>query len=217
MLENIKIILVETTHPGNIGATARAMKNMGLQQLVLVAPRAEFPCQEVTARAAGADSILAQVQVVDNLSQAIADCHWVIGTSTQNRRLPLFSLDAEQGALLVYQNARHHTVAIVFGTERSGLTNEHLSHCQRQIIIPTNPDYNSLNLAQAVQVITYEVRKQALQQQWKPSISKRPHQRLAHHEELEQFYQHLQQTLIDIEFINPQVKKNIMPRLKTYL
>lgn len=161
-LNSIKIILVGTTHPGNIGASARAMKTMGLTQLYLVQPKL-FPNAEATARASGADDILANARVFDSFEKAIKDCHFVFGTSTRNRSIPwpLFSPEsaAKETARLVQEQS---SVAIVFGRESSGLANSELELCNAMIQIDSNPEFASLNIASAVQIIVYEVRKLVL-------------------------------------------------------
>ncbi|MCB1747041.1 MAG: RNA methyltransferase [Gammaproteobacteria bacterium] len=151
----MRIVLVATTHPGNIGAAARAMKAMGLSSLHLVRP-AHFPSAEATARAAGADDLLAAASVHDDLAAALAGCNLVIGTTARERHLDWPSTDPREAAALVATTTGE--VALVFGRERSGLSNEELDQCQRAVYIPTSPGYRSLNLAQAVQVLAYEVR-----------------------------------------------------------
>ena len=158
----VRIVLVETSHPGNIGASARAMKTMGLDELVLVAPR-EFPSAEATARASGADDVLASARVVDSLSEAIADCGFVAGASARRRRLSWPLVDPRRGAASLWQQAPDTSVAMVFGPEHSGLTNEDLGRCNQVVHIPANPAYSSLNVAMAVQVLCYELRMAALE------------------------------------------------------
>jgi tRNA (cytidine32/uridine32-2'-O)-methyltransferase len=157
----IRIVLVETSHPGNIGAAARAMKTMGLHDLVLVAPRS-FPDPEATARASGADDVLAAARVVPDLPGAIAECSLVVGASARLRggRWPV--TDPRQCAAEVIRRTPAERCAIVMGPEQSGLTNEDLARCQALVHIPTAPDYGSLNLAMAVQVVCYELRMAAL-------------------------------------------------------
>lgn len=157
----VRIVLVETSHPGNIGAAARAMKTMGLDELVLVAPR-DFPSADATARASGADDVLAQARVVDSLGAAIADCGFVAGASARLRKLSGPVVDPREGAAALRKHAGETTVAMVFGPEHSGLTNEDLGRCNQVVHIPANPAYSSLNVAMAVQVICYELRMAAL-------------------------------------------------------
>ncbi len=158
----VRIVLVETSHPGNIGAAARAMKTMGLDELVLVAPR-DFPSADATARASGADDVLARARVVDSLSNAIADCGFVAGASARLRKLSWPVVDPRAGAAALLRHAGETKVAMVFGPEHSGLTNEDLGRCNQVVHIPANPAYSSLNVAMAVQVLCYELRMAALE------------------------------------------------------
>lgn len=157
MLPNIRIVLVQTFHPGNIGASARAMKTMGLSQLTLVNPRC-FPDDEATRLAAGAEDVIANARVVDSLGEAVTDCVQVIGASARLRSLPLPHFDEPDAmAQAAIANADSGPVALVFGRERFGLTNDEIRHCTHQVSIPANPDYGVLNLSQAVQVLAYEL------------------------------------------------------------
>jgi TrmH family RNA methyltransferase len=156
MLDNIQIILIDTTHPGNIGAAARAMKNMGISQLRLVRPRL-FPCAEATARAVGADDILANAQIFDNYEDSLGDCHLVFGTSARQRNIAWPTLTP----IICVEKALKCAgkVALVFGREQSGLTNQELELCHFIVQIPTNPTFSSLNVAAAVQILTYELKR----------------------------------------------------------
>ncbi len=203
-LSHIRIVLVETTHPGNIGATARAMKNMGLGDLALVAPKI-FPSPEATARASGADDVLEQAQVFDSLQSAIADCGLVIGASARLRSISWPQLDPAACADQVVRSSAR--VAILFGREHSGLTNEELERCHYLLHIPCNPEYSSLNVASAVQVVAYEIRKAALTPPAQP-----PHGPLASALEMESFFAHLEATLWDIQFLHP--RKNTLSLLR---
>lgn len=157
MLSNIRIVLVQTFHPGNIGASARAMKTMGLEQLVLVNPR-RFPDEEATQLAAGADDVIAHARVVNSLDEAVTDCVQVIGASARLRSLPLPHFDEPDiMAQAAIANASSGPVALVFGRERFGLTNDEIRFCTHQVSIPANPDYGVLNLSQAVQVLAHEI------------------------------------------------------------
>ncbi|GGW35685.1 RNA methyltransferase [Vreelandella hamiltonii] len=159
MLSNIRIVLVHTFHPGNIGATARAMKTMGLTQLVLVNPRA-FPDEEATRLAAGATDVLDNARCVSTLEDALQDCVQVVGASARLRSMPLPHFDEpDDMAHQVIANAHQAPVALVFGRERSGLTNDEIRCCTHQVSIPANPDYGILNLSQAVQILAYEVHR----------------------------------------------------------
>nr|WP_299240230.1 RNA methyltransferase [uncultured Halomonas sp.] len=157
MLSNIRIVLVQTFHPGNIGASARAMKTMGLTQLTLVNPR-RFPDEEATQLAAGAEDIVADAAITNTLAEAVADCVQVIGASARLRNLPLPHYDEpDRMAKDAIAIAQKDPVALVFGRERFGLTNDEIRHCTHQVSIPANPDYGVLNISQAVQVLCYEL------------------------------------------------------------
>lgn len=159
MLSNIRIVLVQTFHPGNIGATARAMKTMGLTELVLVNPRA-FPDEESTRLAAGATDVLENARCVGSLEEAVIDCAQIVGASARLRSLPLPHYDEpDEMAQHVIENAAHAPVALVFGRERSGLTNDEIRCCTHQVSIPANPEYGILNLSQAVQILAYEAHR----------------------------------------------------------
>lgn len=212
--DNLRIVLVETTHPGNIGATARAMKNMGLRRLVLVNPE-RFPHAEATARAAGADDILAQARVVDSLSVALEGCHGVLGTTARDRGLSGPELDPHQCALQVMAFCAQGEAALVFGRESSGLTNDELDLCHYRIRIPTNPAFSSLNLAAAVTVVAYEVRRVMETALQNPKVKPlRPKELPACAEEMENFYQHLEQVLLETGFLNPTNPRHLMRQLR---
>ncbi len=210
MLSNIRIVLVHTSHPGNIGATARAMKNMCLEQLVLVQP-AQFPSAEATARASGADDILARARCCNTLDEAVADSALVIGASARLRSLPWPELDPRQCAQQVLSASAQMPVALVFGREQSGLSNEELERCHALVHIPANPDYSSLNLAQAVQVITYELHMAHLPGEWTGSPPEFPPCTAA---EMERFYTHLEQAVVDLEFLDPARPGQLLRRLR---
>ncbi len=209
-LDQIRIVLIETSHPGNIGAAARAMKVMGLSRLYLVRPQL-FPHAEATARASGADALLTGAQVCATLEQALSGCSLVLGASARLRSLPWPLLDARSAARQGTAAARAgEQVALVFGREHSGLTNEELEHCHYLLHIPTAADYSSLNLAAAVQVASYELRMSLLDAQ--PLVAEAGDYAAA--EELESFYGHLEQTLIDIGFLDPANPRHVMRRLR---
>lgn len=209
--EHIKIVMVETTHPGNIGAAARAMKNMGLSRLVLVNPK-HFPDDEATARASGAVDIVEQIEVVDSLPAAVADCQQVYGASARLRSMHWPQhLPAEMAQDAVGRAQQAQSVAIVFGRESSGLTNAELDCCQQLVHIPTNPDYSSLNVASAIQVLVYEVRMAALQPKPQSFTSEVP---LATSEQLQHFYDHLEQVSADIGLLKPDNPRQLMRRFK---
>lgn len=216
MLQNIRVVLVGTTHPGNIGGAARAMKNMGLTRLVLVEPRV-FPSPEADARASGADDILASTQVVASLEEALVGCSLVLGTSARDRSLPWPMLDPrESGVKVIEQAAQGLEIALVFGREHAGLTNDELQRCHYHVHIPSNPDFSSLNLAAAVQVLSYEVRTAWLAGQT-PAQSGEVVAReseLATMDEMEGFYAHLEQSLVAIGFLDPEKPRHLMARLR---
>ena len=205
----VRIVLVGTTHPGNIGAVARAVKNMGFRELVLVDPR-YFPHEEATARASGAEDVLDSARVVDTLDEAIADCHFAVGASARSRAIEWQTLEPRAcAAKLVAESAAGH-VAVVMGPEKSGLSNEHLDRCQALLTIPTDPDFSSLNLAMAVQVISYELRLATLEVE-APEAPEIPP---ATNEEMEYFYRHLEQVLTDSGFLDPDNPRTLMRRLR---
>jgi len=210
-LDNIRFVLVGTTHPGNIGAAARAMKTMGLSQLHLVAPL-HYPNAEATARASGADDILAQAVVHQDVQSAIAGCHQVFGMSARLRHLPVPVLDPRQAVEHIQQCDDETHIAILFGREHSGLSNEELDTCQHLINIPANPDYSSLNLAAAVQVFAYELKMQFDRQIEVGRVGEKREQIAA--EDLDHLYQHFEQSLTTIGFLDPDNPKNLIRRIK---
>ena len=206
---NVRIVLVGTTHPGNIGAVARAMKNMGFRELVLVAPR-YFPHEDATARASGAEDVLESARVVATLDDAIADCHFAVAASARSRAIEWQTLVPRECAGRLVEESAAGKVAVVMGPEKSGLSNEHLDRCQALLTIPTDPDFSSLNLAMAVQVICYELRLAALEAP-QPEVPETPP---ATNEEMEYFYAHLEQVLKDSGFLNPENPRMLMRRLR---
>jgi tRNA (cytidine32/uridine32-2'-O)-methyltransferase len=211
---NIRIVLVNTSHPGNIGGVARAMKNMCLSRLYLVDP-VEFPSGKARARASGALDILQQTVVVPDLEQAIADCALVFGASARLRAIPWPGMDVREAAATAVTTASEgNEVALVFGRENAGLTNEELARCHYLLHIPGNPDYNSLNLAAAVQVLAYELHMAALVTQRQPSPAASNDYPLATAEELEGLYAHLEQALIGIGFLDPANPRQLLRRLR---
>ena len=205
----IRIVLVGTTHPGNIGASARAMKTMGLSQLYLVDPR-HFPHADATAMASGADDLLANATVTATLEEAIADCGYCLGASARMRSLPWPVELPAQAARKARAEAQQHPVALIFGRERTGLTNDELALCHCLVNIPANPDYQSLNLAMAVQVLCYELLMSTT-----PELSEFTEgERVATSIEMEHFYTHLQQVMIDTDFLDPSAPKHLMRRLR---
>jgi TrmH family RNA methyltransferase len=218
MLTNIRIVLVETSHPGNIGAAARAMKNMCLERLYLVNPD-RFPHAEASARAAGADDLLAAARVCATLEEALTGCHWVIGTSARSRTIAWPLLNPRECGARAVAEAGQGEVALVFGRERSGLTNEELDHCQYLVHIPSNPDFSSLNLGQAVQVLCYEVYNHHLaltETTPEPAAGRRKGWPPATLETMEGFFVHLEQTLEDIGFVGDRSAVKLMRRLRSF-
>jgi tRNA (cytidine32/uridine32-2'-O)-methyltransferase len=216
--DNIRIVLVNTTHPGNIGGVARAMKNMGLQRLYLVAPRL-FPDERAVWRAASATDILDSAVVVPTLSEAIGDCQFVVGSSARARRIPWPLLDARQCAVRIAQASSLEQVAVLFGQESRGLTNDELQLCNLHLTIPTAEGYSSLNLAMAVQIVAYELHLQMSQAN--PSQDEQPRSELdqwdapfATLDNVQRFYTHLEEALIDIEFLDPAAPRQLMSRLR---
>lgn len=210
MLSNFKVVLVETSHPGNIGAVARAMKNMGMDQLRLVTPKF-FPHADATARASGADDVLRTAQVYASLPEAIVDCQIVLGASARDRTISWPSVTARECAEKWV--AAPENIALVFGRENSGLKNHELDLCHYLLRIPCNPVYSSLNLAAAVQVVCYELFV-ASGQELVSNIGDRGEEPLATAEQMEAFYAHLYQTMADIGFLHPERSKSIMRRLR---
>ncbi|MGC3872833.1 RNA methyltransferase [Halomonas sp. GXIMD04776] len=202
MLSNIRIVLVQTFHPGNIGASARAMKTMGLSQLTLVNPRC-FPDEEATRLAAGAEDVVINASVTNAMADAVADCVQVIGASARLRNLPLPHFDEpDRMAEDTITVARSEPVALVFGRERFGLTNDELRHCTHQVSIPANPDYGILNLAQAVQVLCYELFRAQQRTQQTHTHQALPRQTpLPSQEQLAHFYEHLHRVMKDVGFL----------------
>ncbi|MGB1173295.1 MAG: RNA methyltransferase [Marinobacterium sp.] len=222
MLDKIRIVLVNTTHPGNIGAAARAMKNMGLSELCLVEPKL-FPHPDAIARSSRADDILEAALVVESLEEAVADCQLVVGTSARGRHIPWPIVNPRELSAQVSERLSKtpdvFKVAILFGREDRGLTNEELHACHLHVHIPTNPDFSSLNVGAAVQVIAYELRM-ALQEsvvdeapQWGVDWDIE----LADQKEIELMFNHLEQTLIDIKFLEPDNPRQLMTRLRRLL
>lgn len=214
MLENIRIVLVNTSHTGNIGSAARAMKTMGLSQLVLVDP-VSAPDGKSSALAAGAGDVLANAKTVATLAEAVADCGLVIGTSARSRTLSWPMLEPRECGEKLIKEVPKYTVALVFGRENNGLSNDELQQCHFHVCIPANPEYSSLNLAAAVQTLCYEVRMAYLN----VSRSKYPDSDPEDNdyplsEDLEGFYSHLEQTLIKTNFIIAKHPGMVMTKLR---
>lgn len=209
MLDNIRIILVETSHPGNIGSAARAMKTMGLSRLVLVRPE-KFPAADANIMACHADDILDSALVVDSLAEAIDGCHFVLGTSARKRYLdwPLHTprVAAEKAAEFINSGME---AAIVFGRERNGLINEELEMCHAHVHIPANPDYQSLNLAQAVQILSYEMRLACTAE-----TVYQPKDKLATPHQMTGLFEAMEKACTDLGFLDPRAPRKVMPRMK---
>ncbi|MCP3322244.1 tRNA (cytosine(32)/uridine(32)-2'-O)-methyltransferase TrmJ [Aeromonas hydrophila] len=211
MLDQIRIVLVNTSHTGNMGSAARAMKTMGLSQMVLVDPQAQ-PDDNAYALAAGASDLLANTRIVSTLDEAIADCGLVIGTSARSRTLSWPMLDPREAGEKLVTEGMQHPVALVFGRERTGLTNDELQKCHYHVAIAANPEYSSLNLAMAVQTLCYEVRMHWLQQEQVGETDMAVDYPSA--EQLEGFYQHLEQTLLKTGFIADDHPGQVMSKLR---
>ena len=206
----VRIILVGTTHPGNIGAVARAMRNMGLKDLMLVNPR-YFPHEDATARAAGAEDLLQSAEVVKSLEDGLSDCTYVAGASARSRSIGWPSMAPRECAVRLLAENQNGKAAAVFGPENSGLTNEDLDRCHTLLTIPTDPGFSSLNLAMAVQVLCYELRlarTDGVPPEYVPEVP------LATGTDLERFYTHLEQVLTVSGFLDPKNPRHLMRRLR---
>ncbi|WP_422133573.1 tRNA (cytosine(32)/uridine(32)-2'-O)-methyltransferase TrmJ [Endozoicomonas sp. ALD040] len=214
MLSNIRIILINTFHPGNIGSAARAMKTMGLSNLCLVSPQ-RFPDPDAESMAAGAQNVLAAARVFQTLDEAIADCSMVIGTSarTRNHTFNRPMLTAEVCADKLVAEAARNPVALVFGQETMGLTNQELEKCHYHVSIDANPEYPVLNVASAIQILCYDIRKAELRKS-QPDFSGDEAEEYPLARELEYFYEHLEETLNNINFIIKQHPGLVMTRLR---
>ncbi|AJQ95265.1 tRNA (cytosine(32)/uridine(32)-2'-O)-methyltransferase TrmJ [Gynuella sunshinyii] len=209
MLDNIRIVLVQTYHPGNIGSAARAMKNMGLKNLWLVNP-VDFPSEQATAMAANAEDILESAQIVSSLADAIEDCGMVVGTSARERSFNLPSLLPGQCASQMISETRKYPVALVFGRERMGLHNDEIQQCHFQVNIPANPEYPVLNIAQAIQILSYEL----FQHSREVRHTSYEEAEYPLHREIEHFYDHLEQVLLQLEVIRKNHPGNTMERFR---
>lgn len=216
MLDNIRIVLVETSHSGNIGSAARAMKTMGLHSLYLVSPKQGIDEQAI-ALSAGAEDVVRDAVIVESFEQAVADCTLVIGTSARLRHLQSTLIEPRECGEKVVAAAKCGQIAVVFGRERVGLTNDELLKCRYHLTIPANPDYSSLNLAMAVQLISYEIRMAYLQQQSSPvsviENSNVTENALATMQELEYFFTHTEKLYSELGFIQNQAVMQKLRRL----
>jgi len=214
--QRLRVVLVETQLAANIGSAARAMKTMGLTRMVLVAPL-QFPHAIAQALAAGADDVLDQALVVDTLLAGIADCHYVLGCSARARSVGLPTLSPREAARKLLEQAALGEVAVVFGSERVGLSNADLCRCDAAVQIPSDPAFSSLNLAQAVQILAYELRQHALDQAMATApgpAAAAGNERAASKSEMEGFFSHLETTLAAIDFLKGRSPRVIMQRLR---
>lgn len=225
-LSHVRIVMVNTTLPANIGSALRAMKTMGLSKLVLVAPKT-YPHPDIDALAAGATDLIEQIEIVETLADAIKDCHLVFGTSARSRTIPWPLLDARPAAeksISAVVNDQQ-VVAVVFGREDRGLTNEELAMANYNVTIPVNTDYGVLNVAQAIQVICYEMRmatlaavesaeNEAATMPVTDTESMQWDEPLVTHEQMEQFYPHIEKMLAEIEFLDPKNPRLLPLRLR---
>jgi tRNA/rRNA methyltransferase len=213
-LDKIRIVLSHTSHPGNIGAAARAMKTMGLSRLTLVNPK-RYPDNEAIARAAGAEDILVHASVCESLDAALADTVLAVAISARHRNLGPLPMQAREAAPEILAQAATGEVALVFGNETAGLSNAEVQRCQRTVFIPANPDYTSLNLGSAVQLLSYELRLAAFDGR-PPVVTKAVPfaSPLATNEDIERFYAHLERVMVTTEFLDPQQPKRLLPKLR---
>tara|TARA_Y100000768_G_scaffold344138_1_gene290196 strand:+ start:3019 stop:3759 length:741 start_codon:yes stop_codon:yes gene_type:complete len=211
-LDSIKIVLVGTSHPGNIGASARAMKNMGVKNLCLVSPK-DFPSDVATYRSKAAKDILENAEVHADLKNAISDCQLVIGTSARGRTVPWPVMSPKEAAKEVRKNATNSKVAIVFGREDRGLTNEELGLCNIHVHIPTDVEYSSLNLSQAVQILVYEVRVSFIEnldeeEVWDVDF--------ANNEQTERLINHMDELMQQVEFYDVDNPRKLLLRVRRF-
>lgn len=207
LLSRIRIVLVEPQHPGNIGAAARAMKTMGLHDLALVRPQ-KFPHKDASDMAVGAADVLERAQVVPDLRQAVADCAYVVGSSARLRSLPHNTTTPRELAPRLAREIAGR-IALVFGPERVGLSNEDFELCHELVSVPADPEFRVLNLAATVQILCYELRLAAA-----PELPGAPEREPVSQQEMELFFEHLERVLIEIKFLNPEHPRQLMRRLK---
>jgi tRNA (cytidine32/uridine32-2'-O)-methyltransferase len=207
LLSRIRIVLVEPQHPGNIGAAARAMKTMGLHDLALVRPQ-KFPHKDAADMAVGAVDLLERAAVFADLRQAVADCAYVVGSSARLRSLPHNTTTPRELAPRLAREVAGR-IAIVFGPERVGLSNDNFELCHELVSVPADPEFRVLNLASAVQILCYELRLAA-----GAALPAAPERQPVNQEEMELFYEHLERVLVAIRFLNPEHPRQLMRRLK---
>ena len=199
--------------PYNIGAAARVMKNMGLERLYLVQPKS-FPNYEASAMASGASDLLSRAIVCDSFAEALEGCHLVLGTTARERKIQHEFIDGRQAGELTAYESQQQEVALVFGRERTGLTNDEIGLCHKLINIPTNPDYSSLNVASAIQIISYEVMMALGVQQAHQANDNHNGSEYASSENVQRFYEHLENTLVEIDFLKLTRSPQLMPKLR---
>ncbi len=216
MLDKIQIILSHTTHPGNIGAAARAMKVMGLSQLKLINPKT-FPSAEATERASKAADLLSNAQVYTDINRALSECRLIVGASVRTRSLPSRLVTPRELVTIIKQKPENQPIAILFGTENSGLTNDELHLCHYQVYIPTNPEYSSLNLASAVQLICYEMRLAFAEMQHLPEPRVNANEQSITHRQFDALSQHFYQLMLETGYVNPHHVKQLENRLNRVL
>ena len=207
LLSRVRIVLVEPQHPGNIGATARAMKTMGLADLALVKPY-RFPHKEATDMAVGAADLLEAARAYPDLRSAVADCAYVVGSSARLRSLPHNTTTPRELASRLAREVGGR-IALVFGPERVGLSNDDFELCHELVSVPANPDFRVLNLAAAVQILSYELRLAA-----EPALRGKPEREPVVQGEMELFFEHLERVLVRVKFLNPKHPRQLMRRLK---
>lgn len=218
MLHRIRIILVNTSHPGNIGSAARAMKTMGLSELYLLNPKL-FPSEVATALSTGSEDLLEKAQVVNTLDEALVDCSLILGTSARERTIPRPVLTPRESSERIMSHCQQQVegdVALLFGEERIGLTNASLQRCHYHVTIPANAEYSSLNLASSVQVIAYECRQAWLALAEKNQSVEEPHDTLPPAEEIERLFQEIETVLLQMKFLNPKAPRQLLPRLRRF-
>ena len=218
-LANVRIVLVAPTHPGNVGAAARAMRTMGLRDLRLVRPR-RFPSAEATERAAGAFDVLDRAQVVGDLAEALADCRWAVAATARPRRLEWDRFEPAEAARELIRRAASGPVAAVFGRESAGLSNQEIDQCRAVLRIPTDPGFRSLNVAAAVQIVTYEVARAAAHEAGEaapagnPGVGAGARRAAVTTADLERLFSHFEQVLIDVGYLDPARPRLLMRRLR---
>ena len=213
LLNSVKVVLVGTTHPGNIGATARAIKNMGILDLALAEPK-EFPSDVATFRSKAAKDILEKASVHKSLEEAISECELVVGTSARGRTVPWPVLNPREAAEEMHKSSLNGKVAIVFGREDRGLTNEELGLCNFHVHIPSDPEYSSLNLSQAVQILAYEIRLSYLQDR---HVNKEYWDvELANNEQTERLINHMDELMQEVDFYDVENPRKLLVRVRRF-